>query len=106
MPAIVTGTVVRWEVKKDKKDKKNKKDSEEAHVKYNHSKDVSVYVVNQNADAAVVVPAIIATYILQKREEEKQDPVQLLHDTAKGLLQVVGIEWAAVTPPAVPWTDE
>jgi PHD/YefM family antitoxin component YafN of YafNO toxin-antitoxin module len=103
MPAIVTGTVVRWEVKKDKK---NKKDAEEAHVKYNHSEDVRVYVVNQNAEAAVVVPAIIATYILQKQEEEEQDPVQLLHDAAKGLLQVVGIEWAAVTPPPVPWEDE
>ena len=52
MPAVVTGTVVRWEVVPEGEQKKPR-------VRFKDAKDVSVYVVDEDAEASAIAPAII-----------------------------------------------
>lgn len=89
MAAIITGTVVEW-----------KEDDREIRVK--NSEDIPIYVVNENMEALTVVPAIIATYIIDRAAEKisGETLASLLEAARKGLLQVVGTRRTVVTPPS------
>jgi len=126
MPAVMTGTVVRWEVVPEGVQNKPR-------VRFKDAKDISVYVVDEGAEASAIAPAIIAKYILENNHARRAGrsrtsqtttatttttpPVtppaattpsddsseeSLLEDARKGLLQVVGIRRTTVTPPALP----
>ena len=64
MPAVVTGTVVRWEVVPEGEQKKPR-------VRFKDAKDVSVYVVDEDAEASAIAPAIIAKYILENNHARR-----------------------------------
>ena len=87
MPAIVTATVIRWEV-----------EDEEEPTFYNE-KLVSTYV--GEADDGSLEVMIIAKYILEEASEEDQI-LELLEAARDGLLQVTNIEKREVKPPSAP----
>jgi hypothetical protein len=90
MPAIVSGTVVRWElVAKATKDE---------FAKYVSEREVSVYVRDDAEDTDA--SAIISQYIIDAATNKKpEDPIELLTLARDGLLRVVGITRAPITPP-------
>jgi len=89
MPGISTGTVVRWKlVAQDTKDE---------FVKHESDKEVSAYVREDGDDADV--SAILGKYIVDAVEKEGEDPIVLLKLARDGLLRVVGIKRARITPP-------
>jgi hypothetical protein len=90
MPVIVTGTVVRWEVVNAGKPNER--------VKHKSDMVVTVYITDDDDDAVV---SIISKYILDE-VAKKQDPIELLELARDGLLRVVGITRATVTPPSAP----
>lgn len=87
MPAIVSGTVVRWDVDRA---------TDPAHptVVFVESRDVSIYVSDgsqQNSATAYI-----------SEEQPRLGYAKLIQDAQSGLLEVLGIRSLAVTAPAVP----
>ena len=114
MPAIIIGTVVEWEVVAEREvlpEQEVKKRGEGAEdvvivvvkeccpkePRVKNSKDIPIYVANENTEASTVVPAIIAKYILDR---EDADQKRLLQEAEKGLLQVVKTTRTPITPPS------
>jgi hypothetical protein len=91
MPAIVTGTVVRWDV--DRTDPANPT------VVFLESRDVSTYV---NDGRENIATAIIAQYISDRHARLGLGYQQLVEDAQRGLIEVLGIRSLAVKTPAVP----
>jgi hypothetical protein len=97
MAAIVTGTVVRWQVVAP--------NTANERVKHLSDKEVSVYVGDDAEDGDTT--AIISTYILDEVNKAGAAAAQLnkakelLKDASTGLLQVVGTGRSGVTPPRV-----
>jgi hypothetical protein len=91
MPAIVSGTVVRWDVDRA---------TDPAHptVVFVESRDVSIYVSDGSQQNSAT--AIIARYISE--EQPRLGYAKLIQDAQSGLLEVLGIRSLAVTAPAVP----
>lgn len=88
MPAIVSGTVLRWNV--------DNTDKSKPRVVFGKAERISVYAADRSEDSEA--SAIIAEYILKK----KGDAIELLNAARSGLLEVVGIERMSVSPPPVP----
>lgn len=91
MPAIVAGTVVRWDV--DRTDPANPT------VVFMESRDVSTYV---NDGRENVATAVIAQYISDVQARGGLGYSQLVHDAQRGLIEVLGIRSLSVKTPAVP----
>jgi hypothetical protein len=98
MPVIVTGTVVLWKVVGVAPDER---------VKYESDKVVTLYMTDDDNDAAVA--ALIAKYTLDEVNSAGGTPAHqlakakdLLNAARQGLLQATGITRATVTPPANP----
>jgi high-affinity K+ transport system ATPase subunit B len=96
MAVIATGTVVLWEVVGVPPNDR---------VKYKSDKVVTVYLTDDDNDAAV---AIIAKYTLDE-VDAAGTPAQkliiaraLLNAAREGLLAATGIARATVTPPSAP----
>jgi hypothetical protein len=87
MPALVTATVLRWDVDWD---------CEPPDVYFGDSETVRIYVAD--GEEAGEVSAIIGQYIIEHEGDEKE----LLQAARDGLLQVIDIYRAKVTAPAVP----
>jgi hypothetical protein len=87
MPALVTATVLRWDVDWD---------YEPPDVYFVDSESVTIYVAD--GQEAGDVSAIIGQYIIEHEGDEKE----LLQAARDGLLQVIDIYRANVTAPAVP----
>jgi hypothetical protein len=88
MPAIVSGTVLRWKV--------DNTDTSKPRVVFGKAERISVYAADRSEDSEA--SAIIAEYILKK----KGDAIELLNAARSGLLEVVGIERMSVSVPPVP----
>jgi hypothetical protein len=88
MPALVSGTVVVWEVK-DEGDRRV--------VRFNREQRVSIFTDGAGAGET---PAIISKFIL--KYVPTGDQAQYLQWATDGLLQVYDIQRTAITPPPVP----
>jgi hypothetical protein len=86
MPAIVSGTVLRWTVDWNRVPPT---------VSFHSMKRVSVYASD---GAETEAPALIGQYIIENPGHEPE----LLHAARDGLLQVVAIDRLGVTPPEPP----
>ncbi|HEU5276258.1 MAG TPA: hypothetical protein VFU97_21560 [Xanthobacteraceae bacterium] len=86
MTALVTATVLRWEVK-----------GEPAAVHFVNSTPIKM-VVGDGASSADVTP-VIAEYILKAKESDQK---KLLEAARDGLLQVTEMSRVPLTKPAVP----
>jgi hypothetical protein len=89
MPAVVTATVIRWEVNHENK-------TIEPFVEYVDATIIASYVEGSEETEA---SAIIADYIERANHTEKD---KLLEAARVGLLQVVGVTRWPITPPGVP----
>jgi hypothetical protein len=87
MPALITATVLRWDVDWD---------CEPPNVYFVDSESVTIYVAD--GEEAGEVSAIVGQYIIEHEGDEKE----LLQAARDGLLQVIEIYRAKVTAPAVP----
>jgi hypothetical protein len=90
MPAVVTATVIRWEVNQESLK------TIEPFVEYVDAKNITFYVEGSEETEA---SAIIAEYMKSASAEEKE---MLLEAARVGLLQVVGVTRWPITPPGVP----
>jgi hypothetical protein len=92
MPAIVTATVVRWKLVAE--------DTKDEFAKFVSDKEVSVYVRDdgEDADVSADVSAVISEYVIDAAEKG-ENAIELLKLARDGLLRVVGITRAPVTPP-------
>jgi hypothetical protein len=103
MPAIVTGTVVRWEVINP--------NTRDERVKHKEDKLVSVYLTNEAEDADE--SALISKYTRDEVDkvaatagstvQDQLDKAKELLDAARqGLIRASGITRATVNPPTAP----
>jgi predicted aconitase len=101
MPVIATGTIVLWEVVGAPPNER---------VKHKSDKVVTVYITDDDNDAAVA--ALIAKYTLDEvdavpagphhQRDQLNKAKELLNAAREGLLAATGITRATVTPPSLP----
>lgn len=119
MPAIWFGTVVLWKVvEKQEEDKKNtdvadkvvaglRRRGTHKPIKHLDTKNIKVYVIDDDIKSEEVKPMIVAKYIEEEGKTDKdKQKLKLWEDYGKGLLQVLDIDKTIVTPPRIPWDDE
>jgi hypothetical protein len=69
-------------------------------IKHEDTKNINVYVPDDDIGSEDVKPKIVAKYITEKNKPE------LWEAYGKGLLQVVDVDKTIVTPPRIPWDDQ